>query len=127
MLQTLTGIFIILHGLVHLWYVVLSLNLVEYQPDMGWTGTSWLLSGILQESTLRMASAGLFIISTLAFVISGIGIFIDADWLDPVILVSAILSSVVLIVFWDGSFEMIVQKGLIGVLINLVVIAVTVL
>ena len=127
MLQTLTGIFIILHGLVHLWYVVLSLNLVEYQPDMGWTGTSWLLSGMLQESTLRMASAGLFIISTLAFVISGIGIFIDADWLDPVILVSAILSSVVLIVFWDGSFEMIVQKGLIGVLINLVVIAVTVL
>jgi len=127
MLQTLTGIFIILHGLVHLWYVVLSLNLVEYQPDMGWTGTSWLLSGILQESTLRMASAGLFILSTLAFVISGIGIFIDADWLDPVILVSAILSSVVLIVFWDGSFEMIVQKGLIGVLINLVVIAVTVL
>ena len=127
MLKVLSGIFVVLHGLVHLWYVVLSFGLVEFQPDMGWTGTSWLLSGILQESTLRMASAGLFIISTLAFVISGIGIFIDADWLDPVILVSAILSSVVLFVFWDGSFEMIVQKGLIGVLINLVVIAVTVL
>ena len=127
MIQTLTGIFIILHGLVHLWYVVLSLNWVEFQPDMGWTGRSWLLSGIFQESTLRTAAAALFIISAVAFVISGIGIFVDAEWLDTVIMVSAIFSSVVLIVFWDGSLEMIVQKGLIGVLINLVIIAVTVL
>lgn len=125
MIQTLTGIFIILHGLVHLWYVVLSLNWVEFQPDMGWTGTSWLLSGILQESTVRTTAAVLFIVSAVAFVISGIGIFVDAEWLDAVILVSAIFSSVVLIVFWDGSLEMIVQKGVIGVLINLVVIAVT--
>jgi len=127
MLQTLTGLFIIAHGLVHLWYVVLSLNWVEFQPDMGWTGRSWLLSGVLQEPTVRTTSAVLFIISAIAFVISGVGIFVNADWLDTVILISAIFSSIVLIIFWDGSLEMIVQKGLIGVLINLVIIAVTIL
>jgi len=30
--------FLILHGLVHLWYLVLAFRLVEYKPDMGWTG-----------------------------------------------------------------------------------------
>ena len=126
MLQTLTGIFIILHGLVHLWYVVLSLNWVEFQPDMGWTGRSWLLSGVLQDPTMRTTSAVLFIASAIAFVISGVGIFINADWLDTVIMISAIFSTMVLIVFWDGSLEMIVQKGLIGVLINLAIIAITI-
>ncbi len=34
-MQWLIGIFIILHGLVYAWYVVLSFNLVQFQPDMG--------------------------------------------------------------------------------------------
>lgn len=126
MLQILTGIFIILHGLVHLWYVVLSLNWVEFQPDMGWTGRSWLLSGVLQDPAMRTTSAVLFIASAIAFVISGVGILINVDWLDTVIMISAILSTMVLVVFWDGSLDMIVQKGLIGVLINLTIIAITI-
>jgi hypothetical protein len=40
MLRILFGIFVVLHGLVHLWYVVLSQRLVEFQADMGWTGES---------------------------------------------------------------------------------------
>jgi hypothetical protein len=50
MLRFLIGIFIVLHGLVHLWYVVLSQGLVEFEPEMGWTGESWLLSRLLGES-----------------------------------------------------------------------------
>jgi len=37
---------------------------------------------------------------------------------------SAIFSSLTLILFWDGQFGMIVQKGLIGLLINIVTIIV---
>jgi len=123
-MQTLTGIFIILHGLVHLWYVVLSYQWVEFKPDMGWNGHSWLFSSFLSQATIRSITGVLFILAAIAFVISGIGIFIQADWLKTILLSTAIISSLVLVLFWDGKLEMIMQKGVLGVLINLVIIAV---
>ena len=126
-MNALTGIFVILHGLVHLWYVVLSFQWVEYQPDMGWTGKSWMVSSFMPEATLRSIAGVLFIIATIAFVISGIGIFIRADWINHFIFGSAIFSSLVLIIFWDGQPGMLVQKGVIGLLINLVIMAIVLL
>jgi len=122
MMNALTGIFIILHGLVHLWYVVLSFQWVAYQPDMGWTGKSWLFSSILPRATLRSITGVLFIVATLAFMISGIGIFIRADWLNHFILGAAVFSSLLLLMFWDGSGEMLVQKGIVGLMINILII-----
>lgn len=122
MIQPLIGIFIILHGLVHLWYVVLSFRLVEFQPEMGWTGTSWLLSGNVQETTLRTLAGILFIASAFAFVISGIAVFANADWLKTFLLASALFSSLIMLVFWDGKLNLLVQKGVIGILINLGII-----
>jgi len=43
-MNILIGIFILLHGLVHMWYVTLSQGWVEFQANMGWTGKSWLLT-----------------------------------------------------------------------------------
>lgn len=127
MLKLLSGIFIVLHGLVHLWYVVLSYGLVEFQPDMGWTGESWLLSGLLGESLTRSLAGVLYIAASLAFVASGVGIFADAEWRRPLLLGSAILSSVLVLLYWDGGTEMIVQKGLAGLLINVGIITLTLL
>ena len=124
MLNTFAGIFVILHGLVHLWYVVLSYQIVEYQPDMGWTGKSWFFSAFLQDSSVRSLAGILFIIAALLFIISGIGILSNAGWLSSVILIASVFSSIILILFWDGSMAMIVQKGIIGVIINLVLIAI---
>lgn len=126
-MTAITGIFILLHGLVHLWYVVLSFQWVEFQPDMGWKGESWLLSAFLPQTALRSLAGGLFILATMAFIFSSIGIFLQAGWLETAILAAAIFSSLVLILFWDGKPEMLVQKGLIGVLINLVIIALVLL
>ena len=51
MLRFLFGTFVVLHGLVHLWYFTLSQRLVEFKPEMGWTGKSWILSNLLGDST----------------------------------------------------------------------------
>ena len=123
----LLGIFIILHGLVHLWYVVLSFQWVPYQPDMGWNGQSWLLSTLLNPSTLRAIAGVLFLLAALVFVAGGIGTILQASWLAPLLLTAAIYSSLVLVLFWDGSLEMLVQKGVLGLLINLVLIAVVII
>lgn len=47
MLRISIGIFMLLHGLVHLWYFVMSRGLVELKPEMGWSGKSWLLTNLL--------------------------------------------------------------------------------
>lgn len=124
MLRVLSGIFITLHGLVHLWYVVLSQEWIEFEPDMGWTSQSWLLSGLLEETVTRSLAGVIFMLATVAFVVSGIGIFAQADWWRTALLSSAIFSSASVLLYWDGSLEMIVEKGLIALLINVGIIIV---
>lgn len=119
MFHFLFGLFIILHGLVHLWYFTLSQRLVEFKPEMGWAGKSWLLSNFIGDSNTQSLASALFVLAAIAFVISGVGIFIRAEWWWTALMSSAILSSVIILIFWDGSMQLIVQKGLIGFLISL--------
>lgn len=40
MINFLTGTFLLLHGLVHGWFVVLAAGWVNSKSEMGWTGDS---------------------------------------------------------------------------------------
>ncbi len=124
MLNPLIGLFIILHGLVHFWFFTLSRRLVEFQPEMGWTGDSWLLSKLLEEPALRFLASVLYALAAIAFVAAGVGIFARAGWWRPVLAGSALFSSITILLFWDGAMPMLVQKGLIGLLINGVILIV---
>lgn len=121
-MNVLIGIFLLLHGLVHLWYLTLSQRLVKFQPEMGWTGESWLLSNILSDSTTRSLASVLFTLVAAAFLVSGIGVFFRTEWVRPVLVGSAVFSSAILILYWDGEMQMLVQKGLIGLLINVAIL-----
>jgi len=118
MSRILFGIFIVLHGLVHLWYVTLSQRLVEFQPEMGWTGESWLFSPLLGDAATRWLATVLYGLATLGFVMGGIGIFAQQAWWRPLVIGSAAFSAVIILLFWDGGLHMLVEKGLIGFLIN---------
>lgn len=122
MFRFLFGFFLVLHGLVHLWYFTLSQGLVEFQTEMGWTGRSWLLSNFLGDSISRSLAGVFYVLATIAFVVSGIGLFTNAEWLPPVLAGSAVFSSAVILLFWDGNSQMLVQKGFVGLLINVVIL-----
>jgi len=122
MLKYLVGLFLILHGLVHLWYVTLSRGLVEFQSEMGWTGRSWLLSPFLSEGTTSLLASALYVLATVGFVLGGVGYLAELGWWPSVVVGSAVVSTIVIALFWDGSWEMVVQKGLIGLLINVAII-----
>ena len=123
MLAFLIGVFLVLHGLVHLLYVALSRGLIDSEREIGWTGKSWLFSNLLgQAGTLRLASAA-YTLATLAFIGGGVGILSGAHWWQTVTAGAAILSSVVILLFWDGSTDRVVNKGLLGVLINVIILA----
>lgn len=123
MLRFLIGIFFVLHGLVHLWYVALSQRLVEFQPEMGWSGNSWILSTPIGDSGTRFLASGLFSLAALVFTASGVGIIMRAEWARPTLLGAALLSTGTIFLFWDGKPQMLVEKGLLGLLINLIVLA----
>ena len=92
MLRFLIGLFIVLHGLVHLWYFTLSQKLVEFKPEMGWTGKSWMFTNILGDPTTRMLAGVLYVLAAIAFVVSGAGILLRAEWWRPVLVGAAIFS-----------------------------------
>lgn len=122
MLRFLTGTFIILHGLVHLWYATLSRKLVAFEAEMGWSGESWAFTEWIGDPITRSLASVLYTLVTAGFVVSGIGIFLQGSWWHPLMIGSAILSSISILIFWDGKYNLLVQKGLLGLIINIIIL-----
>ena len=123
MVRILFGVFVMLHGLVHLWFVALSQGLVEFEPDMGWTSESWLLSGLLGEAATRRLAGVVFALATVPFLVGGVSLLVGAGWWRMLLMGAAIFSTGSIFLYWDGRRAMIVQKGLIAVLINAGIVA----
>jgi hypothetical protein len=116
------AVFLGLHGLVHVWYVVLSQGWVEIEEQMGWNGHSWLLSGVLEQGTILTLGSALYVLVTIGFVVGAIGLALRSAWWDPAVLAASVLSTLVILVLWDGGLDLLVEKGFLGVLINLGVV-----
>jgi len=116
-------LFLLLHGWVHIWYLLLAGNVVKYTPDMGWSGQSWLLSGWIGESTSRQVAFYLYLFTAILFTASGIGYSLGKAWYTNMMITSTVLSSVLIITFFDGRFNLLVQKGLVGLIINIALLA----
>lgn len=127
MIEKIAGLFIIAHGLVHLWYVTLSMKLVAFKPEMGWNGKSWLLTNALGDSMTRSIASVLLIISALGLSVGGVAFLAHAKWAHSVLMIFGIISALTLIIFWDGRMDMIVQKGLIGLLISIAMVVAVIL
>ena len=118
-MKLIMSLFILLHGWVHVWYLLLAGNIVKYTPDMGWSGNSWLLSGWIGESTHRQSAVFLYLIAAILFTATGIGYYSGKTWFINSMLISTIFSSLLILIFFDGKFELLVQKGLAGLIINI--------
>jgi hypothetical protein len=122
MLKLIFIVFIILHGLVHLLYYGQSARYFELNSGMTWPDGSWLFSKISSNETIRMLSNISCILVAFGFVVGGIIIVIGQSWWIPIIIVAAIFSSLVFIVFWNGQVQKLADQGLIAVLLNIAVL-----
>jgi hypothetical protein len=118
-MRSLFAIFVMLHGLVHLWYFSLSRGLVAFKPEMGWSGRSWLFTSLLGDSVTRSIASVVYLVASVAFLASGVSLFARVGWWRPLLTASSCFSAAVILLFWDGRTQLIVQRGLIGFLINL--------
>ena len=125
--SSLMGILARVGGFVHLWYVVLSQGWVEMEDAMGWNGRSWLLSDLLAEGTVLSLASVLYVLVAVGFLVGGVGYALGRDWTTPVLVGTAVLSTVVLVAMWDGRFDLLIEKGVGGVAINVVVVVLLVL
>jgi len=121
-LRPLFGVFVILHGLVHLWFVVLSQRLVAFQPEMGWTGRSWLLTGLIGDASTRLMASVAYTLATIAFVVGGAGLLAQGGWWRPILTGAALLSAAAILLLWDGVTQLLVPRGIIGLLIDLAIL-----
>lgn len=122
-MNLIAGVFVGLHGLVHMWYVTLSQGWVEFQPEMGWSGRSWLLTEVAGGGLTRTLATIFYAVATVALVASGVGLLTRSERSRPLLVGSAAFSGAVILIFWDGNTQMLVQKGLLGLLINLGILA----
>lgn len=123
MRRTALAVFLVLHGLVHGWYVLLSNGWVTAEDAMGWNGTSWLLSPVLAEGTILVLASVVYVAVTVAFLAGAVGYWRRVEWARVVLLVAATLSTVTLVLMWDGVATLLVEKGVLGVLINIALVA----
>ena len=123
MLRLAAAVFLALHGFVHLWYVVLSQGWVEVEDQMGWSGHSWLCSSVLpRETVLTLGSVG-YVLVALGFAAAAVGLATGRDWWRPALVAAAALSTLVIVALWDGQFDLLVEKGAVGILINVALVA----
>jgi hypothetical protein len=112
------GIFLVLHGLVHLLYAAHSRRLVELRPDMVWPDGSWAFSKLLGDEATRLLASVSYTLATIGFVVGGIGLFVGQAWWRPTVVTSAVFSASIVLLFWDGKVHRLSDQGAIALLIN---------
>jgi len=123
MLRFIIGVFFVLHGGVHLLYFGQSARYFDLKPGMLWPDGAWAFSKLLgNEATRNLASISL-ILAAIGFVAGGAGILVGQAWWRPVVAVVAAFSSVVYVLFWNGSMQNLDGQGGVGILINLAILA----
>lgn len=118
MLRVIVGIFIVLHGLVHLLYFGQSRRLFELQPGMVWPDGSWAFSRPLGDDASRFLASAVCVLAAVGLVAGGAGLLVNLVWWRPVVIGSSVLSAVLFALFWDGQMQRLPDKGAIGILIS---------
>jgi len=122
MIKVIAGVFLVLHGLVHLLYFGQSARLFELQSGMIWPDGSWAFSKLLGDKGTRTLASIFCILAAAGFVIGGAGIFFGQPWWWTVVVASAAFSAVLYILFWNGRLQHLDNQGGVGLLIDVVIL-----
>lgn len=117
-MRFILGVFFVLHGLVHLLYFGQSRGLFELKPGMLWPEGSWALSGLLGDEATKSVASIACVVAALGFVAAGTALLFGQGWWRPAAVSAAALSSLVLVLLWNGRMQGLDGQGAIAVLIN---------
>ncbi len=127
MLRFIFGAFVVLHGLVHLLYAGQSQRLFELVPGMLWPDGSWMFTRPLGDVATRSLASTALVLAALGLAAGGAGLLVKLTWWRPLVIGAAALSAVLYVLFWDGQFQRLPDKGGIGILISVGILIVALL
>lgn len=119
MARIIVGVFLILHGFVHLLYFGQSQQIFELQPGMIWPEGSWFLTNLVGGENTRLIASVSLVLAAIVFIFSGAGLFFRQTWWRILFVIAIAFSSLVYLLLWDGKMEQLPNQGLVGVLINI--------
>ena len=120
--DTILIIILVSHGWAHIWYIILSQQLLEIKEKVAWTGESWILTNLMDKPSIRTIAGIGYTASLIGFIAGDITLGTGHTIWKQVITASIIISSITITLFWDGKPEMLIDKGLLGLVINLALI-----
>lgn len=118
LVRIVVGIFMVLHGLVHMFYFGQARRFFEMQEGLQWPDGAWAFSRLLGVDGTRWLGAIACVLATLGFLAGGLAIFAGWSWWRPVVVASAAFSTAIWILCWNGTLQRLSEQGLIAVLIN---------
>lgn len=123
MLYWVYTLFVFLHGLAHMVYTALASGWIPAAEGVeNWTGTPWLLSRTLSTQGTRGAGPIIFTALTVVFVIAAAGLALRQRWATTWVAVAAVASCGALLAFWDGNLQSLTEKGVVGLIINIILL-----
>ena len=122
MVAALFGMFLLLHGFVHLLYAGQSWNLFELRPEMTWPAGAWLFAKFLNDESIRLIAGVALVLAAVGFAAGGLGLFFKVEWWRIVTVIAAGFSSLIFFTLWNGKFQALDDQGGVGILINLVIL-----
>lgn len=124
MLRVTFSLFLVLHGLVHLLYLGQSAGYFELQPGLRWPDGSWAFARLLGDGATRGVATLSLGMAAVAFVAGGLGLFARQNWWQPLVVGAAVFSALLFLFMWDGGLQRLDDKGAVGLLLNLALLAV---
>ena len=116
------GVFLVLHGLVHLLYLGQSARWFELQPGMNWPDGSWSISRLLGIRHTRTISSVSCVLASAAFIVAAFAVFFSLSWRTEAAIASAALSGGIFVIFWNGRLQNLANQGAIALLINVAIL-----
>jgi hypothetical protein len=108
---------LVVHGLISSMFIFYIENPPE--PGVGWNGTSWLLTGMLDATLIRIIGTILWGLTAILFVAAGIAVFTKREQWRLIDIIAALVSLVAYILFWFG-LEPIPEYWILGPAISIV-------
>jgi hypothetical protein len=125
--HVLFGVFVVLHGLIHLLYAGHSARLFDLKPGLEWPDGSWVFSRGPGDKTARGLAGAILLLVAAAFGVGGVATISSQSWARPLVIGAAALSTVLYCLLWNGTRRNLDAQGAVGIVINIAVLVVALL
>jgi hypothetical protein len=120
-MKFIIGIFFIFHGIVHVFYGLHSLRVIELTPGLQWPANSWVFLKLTSKKTIQWVSACFCFLAAPVFIFTGIYHLVTATMLNTIVWIGCAISTLVYLLFWDGRVKKLNSQGFYGIVINVAI------